>query len=493
MATSIERNTDIILDRVMDSLFAQQEDMKKQAGIGNDGKEFGPGGKTESDTTATGLPLGPLPDAGYGLAPYAKQEIKAKDRFTAWRRSVPKDKTEDEWAFEQYGLNDKGKPMTARNLDSYLQDSDAWLQGNVPTRKIASLRKYPHGNTEFYDNLTTDQILQYMTESKRMNVKGEGAKRHPWNNPLAGFKDFFEPNASDMIRTNNQLLLDTILNQKDGRRIGDKKGSHDVPEAGKGLRVSRKQRGDAADSLMTGAGGINAKGQDLGLFGKIGQGFGNMWQNNFADGNWKGTTSNILQAAPGIGKLAYGLFGKQQKLDPNDFYNPNEDAALNELRKAEPYDISPDLANVTAERNIFNRNVRNSGAMNTGQLYGNYAAGQANATRATGQIHSGKRNIERGEEITRRGNVANMLASFGRDRAQTNFGIQQINDQNEAAKRGYAFQGLEDLSMMSQFNERQRGQERQAGQLASILPGMFPSSEHYQELLEMIEHYKNQS
>ena len=45
MATSIERNTNKIIDQVMDSLFTQQEDMKVKAGVGDDGKQIPEAGR----------------------------------------------------------------------------------------------------------------------------------------------------------------------------------------------------------------------------------------------------------------------------------------------------------------------------------------------------------------------------------------------------------------------------------------------------------------
>lgn len=184
--------------------------------------------------------------------------------------------------------------------------------------------------------------------------------------------------------------------------------------------------------------------------------YGNSGNPKPAGFNW----NNALNVAQGVGNLApvaynlgEGLFGKPQHINPSQFYNPYEGAALGAM-KDRRYDVEPELeANKVATADYY-KNLRQSGA-SAGQYVGGLQAGQISKQRADSAVYSKANNMN--NEYSAQ--YAGMLENAGQQRANTNYQTEMLNQENIAAQKRYIPTALSQLSQASQVGQQMRNEQ----------------------------------
>lgn len=177
--------------------------------------------------------------------------------------------------------------------------------------------------------------------------------------------------------------------------------------------------------------------------------------------NMGGALSKIGNIAEGVGTYApmvynigKGLFGKAEKLDANDYYNPYEAQALSSMANRK-YNVDPQLE---ANRNAFsvgNRNI-STAARTRGEMLSGYAGTAAAKAQADSSVLANANNVNNQYAAE----YAQMLGNFGQQRASTKLGINDINARNKAAQNQFLTTGLSQLSQVAQTNKLNRGQQK---------------------------------
>lgn len=181
--------------------------------------------------------------------------------------------------------------------------------------------------------------------------------------------------------------------------------------------------------------------------------------------------NGVLNTAGTIAPMAYniaqGLFGKSQNLNPEDYYNPNENQVTN-LMANRRYNINPELeANRNAQIN-YTRALR-QGAPSQAQYLGNIQNSQVARSRADAEVIARKQNMDN----SYMGEEAQMRANLGQQRAQTNLNIQDINDRNASAKKSFLSTGLSQVQQAVQANQVMKGVRNRDKQLMDIYRNAF--------------------
>jgi hypothetical protein len=182
---------------------------------------------------------------------------------------------------------------------------------------------------------------------------------------------------------------------------------------------------------------------------------------------WQDALTEAGTLAPIAYNLSQGLFGKAQKLDPKQFYNPNENQSMN-LMRSRRYNANPELENNRLQQSTYLRNLR-QGAASQSQYLGGLQAGSTMKQRADAETYARKQNTDN-QYI---GQEAEMLGNFGAQRAQTNLTIQDINDRNASAKKSYIPTALSQLQQYSQNARMTKNLKGRDAQLMDIYKKMF--------------------
>jgi hypothetical protein len=182
---------------------------------------------------------------------------------------------------------------------------------------------------------------------------------------------------------------------------------------------------------------------------------------------WQDALTEAGTLAPIAYNLYQGLFGKAQKLNPNQFYNPNENQSMN-LMRSRRYNANPELENNRLQQSTYLRNLR-QGAASQSQYLGGLQAGSTMKQRADAETYARKQNTDN-QYI---GQEAEMLGNFGTQRAQTNLTIQDINDRNASAKKSYIPTALSQLQQYSQNARMTKNLKGRDAQLMDIYKKMF--------------------
>ena len=162
----------------------------------------------------------------------------------------------------------------------------------------------------------------------------------------------------------------------------------------------------------------------------------------------------ITDALPSIYNIIQGL-RKPQKLNANDFYNPYNEEIRNTMRNRR-FNIDPTLQSNIAAQAMNNYNIGQVGTAR-GEIMGNMTASQNARMGADAAAFAQKQNMDN-QYLAEQ---AQMDYGLGRDRAQTKFNIQDVNDRNAAAKRAFLAQAATGLQQRSLVNRQMSNQDAQ--------------------------------
>lgn len=183
--------------------------------------------------------------------------------------------------------------------------------------------------------------------------------------------------------------------------------------------------------------------------------------------NFSNTLNTVGTIAPIAFNIAQGLFGKPQRLNASDFYNPQQ-AEATRLMSNRRVNVNPELeANRVAQLN-YTRALR-QGAPSQSQYLGNIQNSQIARSRADAEVYSKAQNMNNaymGEE-------AQMRANLGSQQAQTKLGIQDINDKNLAARRAYLPTALTQMQQYAQNARMTKNLQNRDKQLMDIYKQVY--------------------
>jgi hypothetical protein len=180
--------------------------------------------------------------------------------------------------------------------------------------------------------------------------------------------------------------------------------------------------------------------------------------------DWGKVGTMAGQIAPMIYNMAMGL-KKPDKVKPN--YNPYE-GQIRSMMANRRFNIDPLLtANRTANA-VANRNVRNV-ANSRGEMMGNFGANQNYRMGADAAAWAQKNNMDN----QYMGEQAQMDYGLGNNRAQMDWNVQQGNAANKAATQQYMGQGFNDLGRFAQTQQLMNNQMKNSQQLAGIYQDVY--------------------
>jgi len=178
--------------------------------------------------------------------------------------------------------------------------------------------------------------------------------------------------------------------------------------------------------------------------------------NNYGkSGNGWNTAANIGMTLGSMAPIAYNLIQgsrKEQVLNPKDFYNPYENDVRSIMRNRR-FNVNPLLERNKNSQAVFNRNVGNISS-SRGELLSNYGAGNVGRMRMDAEAGVTKQNMDLGYM----GEQAQTDMILGQTRAGTKLNVQNMNDQNSAARRNYLASAAGQLSQGLQAQQLMRNQ-----------------------------------
>jgi len=176
---------------------------------------------------------------------------------------------------------------------------------------------------------------------------------------------------------------------------------------------------------------------------------------------------NAAALAPTIYNTIQGM-RKPDLMDPKDFYNPYANKAMG-LMANRRVNIDPQLnANKAGQAN-YNRNVIDASGGSRSKVLGNLGAGLNQRMAGDATAYAQKQNMDLGYM----GEEAQFMYGAGQDMANVNFGVAGMNQEAEAARRGYLGQAASDLSGFAQTNRLMNNQKDRDQQLRELLPDIF--------------------
>lgn len=190
----------------------------------------------------------------------------------------------------------------------------------------------------------------------------------------------------------------------------------------------------------------------------------------------------IAALAPALANLGTGIFGKAERLKPQDYYNPrrNEIASLMRDRRV---DINPQLQAILSGEKSALYNLRNVGG-SRGEIMGNatavYNRGMANRSAA----YANKQNMDLGYK----GEEAQALMNLGAGEQQAKWNVDQWNEQALARKRAMWRTGLSQLGQYSQIKELQGNQLLQDKNRMASLQDMLSSVAPFMEMFKNFQY-----
>lgn len=184
---------------------------------------------------------------------------------------------------------------------------------------------------------------------------------------------------------------------------------------------------------------------------------------NFDLGNIMSTTG---QLAPVAYNISRGLQEPEQ-LTPSDYYNPYNNQIRNAMINRR-YNISPELESNKLAEATYYRNLMES-APSTSQYLGGLQAGQIATQRANAAAIARKQNIDN-QYLAEQ---AQMDYSLGRDIANIDYQISDINARAGATQRNLIGTGLGQLSQFAQNKELMNNQVIRDAQRLNLLPDLI--------------------
>ena len=221
---------------------------------------------------------------------------------------------------------------------------------------------------------------------------------------------------------------------------GNSTGEGALPKGANGMEVYNPMSG-LASGAIAGANLASSRIQSPGVPQQ-------QWGNKLA-----GVAEGLGTYAPMIYNIGKGLFGKAEKLDAGDYYNPYEGEALSQM-SGRRYDAAPQLAANTTAFGVGNRNIATA-SRTRGEMLSGYAGTSAAKAQADASVLANANNVNNQYAAE----YAQMLGNFGQQRASTKLGINDINARNKSAKEQFLTTGLSQLSQVAQSNKLRRGQQ----------------------------------
>ena len=193
----------------------------------------------------------------------------------------------------------------------------------------------------------------------------------------------------------------------------------------------------------------------------------------------KAVIGGITDALPSIYNIIQGL-RKPQQLNANEFYNPYNEEIRNTMRNRR-FNIDPTLQSNIAAQAMNNYNIGQAGTAR-GEIMGNMTASQNARMGADAAAFAQKQNMDN-QYLAEQ---AQMDYGLGRDKAQTKFNIQDVNDRNAAAKRAFLAQAATGLQQRSLVNRQMSNQDAQQ---RLMIEAMMAYSPYTKQWLPGLEQY----
>ena len=186
--------------------------------------------------------------------------------------------------------------------------------------------------------------------------------------------------------------------------------------------------------------------------------------------NFSKGVGDVLNTASTLAPVAYNI-GKglqsPEQLNAPDYYNPYNDQVRATIANRR-YNVQPELeANQLAEATYY-RNLR-EGAPSQAQYLGGLQAGQIATQRADATALARKQNIDN-QYLAEQ---AQTDASLGRDMANVNYQIADVNARSRANQRNLLGTGLGQLSQYTQTKEAMNNQIIRDAQRLNLLPDLI--------------------
>ena len=181
---------------------------------------------------------------------------------------------------------------------------------------------------------------------------------------------------------------------------------------------------------------------------------------------------SILGSLPNIYNTIQGL-RKPDKLKARDYYNPYNNEIRDTMRNRR-YNIDPQLQANRSAQAVNNRNLYNVGT-SRGQLMGNLGASQNMRMTGDSAAIAMKQNMDNQYLAEQAG----MDYNIGNNMAQTNLGVRQINDQNQAAGRNYLAAAATGFQQQSLVNKQMNNQMSRDELIRQAIMGYSPYAERW--------------
>jgi hypothetical protein len=193
--------------------------------------------------------------------------------------------------------------------------------------------------------------------------------------------------------------------------------------------------------------------------------------------NWGKVGTTAAQLAPVI----YNMFKGMQKPDKvKANYNPYESQIMG-LMADRRFNIEPLLNANRVGQAVSNRSIRDV-AGSRGELMGNLGATQNARMTGDAAAWAQKNNMDN----QYMGQQAEMLANLGGNRSQMDWNAQMGYAQNKAATQQFTGQAFNDLSKYSQTQQLMGNQKERDAQLASLYPDMYSQIYQFQPAIQAI-------
>lgn len=198
----------------------------------------------------------------------------------------------------------------------------------------------------------------------------------------------------------------------------------------------------------------------------------------------KGALYGTAALAPSIFNIGRGL-SKPTEYNASDYYNPYR-GDIRSAMKDRRYDAGPQYEANRRAQAAYNRNITKSGAISSGELRSNQAAGLAARMRADFGVGAHKSNIEN-QYLAEQ---AQMDYGLGNQMAGVNWQVDLAEEQNRAARGTMLGAGLTGISDFTQMNKLMANQKRTSELFATMLPEGMPAMEWMPKFMEWLNTIK---
>ena len=206
-------------------------------------------------------------------------------------------------------------------------------------------------------------------------------------------------------------------------------------------------------------------------------------------GGVSGLLNKGMQLSPIMYNFAQGM-QPAQHLTASDYYNPEYGRSMGKFDKAIDtmanleFDVNPLLDENRNAQMIADYNARNQGGLSAGAVASNRLGSMAQRMRADQSARATQQNMNnmyQGQLAGMLGQAGQFGAQLGQAQATTDFNVDNINMQSDAAQRAYLGQGFSDLSEYGQRQQLMKNQQQRDKDLLGIYPDMFKSVYPYMQ------------